>query len=123
MLSQMSAPSEPRVQADTGGLVVTDDGRRVLVIDRGTGALSVLAFVLGVLALVVGGFGCVALIAGIPSRALGATFLAVGFVFAPQRPSPWCTRFGAAAANHCTNAAQSECSTASWACSVTAAER
>jgi len=82
MLSQMSAPSEPRVLADTGGLVVTDDGRRVLVIDRGTGALSVLAFVLGVLALVVGGFGCVALIAGIPSRALGATFLAVGFVFA-----------------------------------------
>ena len=82
MLSQMSAPSEPRVLADTGGLVVTDDGRRVLVIDRGTGALSVLAFVFGVLALVVGGFGCVALIAGIPSRALGATLLAVGFVFA-----------------------------------------
>jgi hypothetical protein len=82
MLSRMSAPSEPRVLADTGGLVVTDDGRRVLVIDRGTGALSVLAFVLGVLTLVVGGFGCVALVAGIPSRALAAIFLAVGLAFA-----------------------------------------
>jgi hypothetical protein len=82
MLSRMSAPSQPRVLADTGGLVVTDDGRRVLVIDRGTGALSVLAFVLGVLTLVVGGFGCVALVAGIPSRALGTIFLAVGLVFA-----------------------------------------
>jgi hypothetical protein len=68
--------------ADTGGLVVTDDGRRVLVIDRGTGALSVLVFVLGVLTTVVGGFGCVALIAAIPSRALGAMFLAAGLVLA-----------------------------------------
>jgi hypothetical protein len=78
----VNATSEPRVLADTGGLVVTDDGRRVLVIDRGTGTLAVLAFVLGVLTLVVGGFGCVALIAGIPSRALGAAFLAVGLICA-----------------------------------------
>jgi hypothetical protein len=76
----VSAPAENRVLADTGGLVVTDDGRRVLVFDRGTGALAVLAFVLGVLTLVVGGFGIVALIAGSPSRAVGAVFVAVGIV-------------------------------------------
>jgi hypothetical protein len=78
----MTAPAPPRTLADTGGLVVTDDGRRVLVIDRATGALTVLAFVLGVLTLVVGGFGLVALVAGMPSRALGAVFLAVGLVLA-----------------------------------------
>jgi hypothetical protein len=71
----MAAPVESRTLADTGGLVVTDDGRRVLVFDRCTGALTVLAFVLGVLTLVVGGFGLVALVAGIPSRALSAAFV------------------------------------------------
>ena len=30
----MTTPTEARVLADTGGLVVTDDGRRVLVFDR-----------------------------------------------------------------------------------------
>jgi hypothetical protein len=78
----MAAPTEPRTLADTGGLVVTDDGRRVLVFDRCTGVLAVLAFVLGVLTLVVGGFGLVALVAGVPSRALGAVFLAIGLVLA-----------------------------------------
>lgn len=78
----MAAPTEPRTLADTGGLVVTDDGRRVLVFDRGTGALTVLAFVLGVLTLVVGGFGLIALVAGTPSRAVGAAILAVGLVLA-----------------------------------------
>jgi hypothetical protein len=62
--------------------VITDDGRRVLVFDRCTGVLTVLAFVLGVLAVVVGGFGLVALIGGTPSRAVGATFVAVGLVIA-----------------------------------------
>ena len=62
--------------------LVTDDGRRVLVFDRCTGALTVLAFVLGVVAVVVGGFGAVALVADVPSRALGAVFLAVGVSFA-----------------------------------------
>jgi hypothetical protein len=81
-LQHMAAPAETRTLADTGGLVVTDDGRRVLVFDRCTGALTVLVFVLGVLTLVVGGFGLVALVAGIPSRALGAAFLAVGVVLA-----------------------------------------
>ena len=78
----MDATAETRTLADTGGLVVTDDGRRVLVFDRCTGALTVLAFVLGVISIVVGGFGLVALVAGTPSRALGAVFLAVGIVFA-----------------------------------------
>jgi hypothetical protein len=82
MLSQMNAPPEPRTLADTGGLIVTDDGRRVLVIDRCTGALATLAFVLGVITLVVAGFGAVALATSMPSRALGAIFLAVGLAFA-----------------------------------------
>jgi hypothetical protein len=79
-LTQMSAPTEPRILADTGGLVVTDDGRRVLVFDRCTGALMVLAFVLGVVTLVVAGFGAVTLAVGVPSRALGGGFLAVGLI-------------------------------------------
>lgn len=77
----MSTPAQPQVLADTGGLLVTDDGRRVLVIDRCTGALTTFAFVLGVITLVVGGFGLVAVIASTPSRALGAIFLAVGLLF------------------------------------------
>jgi hypothetical protein len=80
--ASVSAPGEHQILADTRGLVVTDDGRRVLVFDRGTGALTIVAFVLGVLTLVVGGFGAVTLTAGDPSRALGAIFLAVGLVFA-----------------------------------------
>jgi membrane protein implicated in regulation of membrane protease activity len=77
----VSTPTQTQILADTGGLLVTDDGRRVLVIDRCTGALAVLAFVLGVFALVVGGFGLVALLAGTPSRALGAIFTAAGLAF------------------------------------------
>jgi hypothetical protein len=82
MLSGMSAPTESRILADRGGLVVTDDGRQVLVFDRCTGALTVLAFVLGVLTLVVGGFGLVTIVVGVPSRAVGAIFVAAGLVFA-----------------------------------------
>ena len=78
----MTAPAPPRTLVDTGGLVVTDDGRRVLVFDRRTGALTVLAFVLAVLTLVIGGFGLVTLITGVPSTAVGAAFLAVGLVLA-----------------------------------------
>ena len=78
----MNTPTPPQTLADTGGLVVTDDGRRVLVFDRCTGALAVLAFLLGVLAVVVGGLGLVAVIAGTPSRAVGAAFVAVGLVIA-----------------------------------------
>jgi hypothetical protein len=78
----VNTATPPRTLADTGGLVVTDDGRRVLVFDRRTGALTVLTFVLGLLALVVGGFGLVALIAGTPSRGVGAVFAVVGLVIA-----------------------------------------
>jgi hypothetical protein len=78
----VSTPQPPQTLADTGGLVVTDDGRRVLVFDRCTGALTTLAFVLGVLTVVIGGFGTVAVISGVPSTALGAAFLAAGVVIA-----------------------------------------
>jgi hypothetical protein len=78
----VTTPTAPQTLADTGGLVVTDDGRRVLVFDRCTGALTVLAFVFGVLTIVVGGFGLVAVITGTPSTAVGAAFVAVGLVFA-----------------------------------------
>lgn len=78
----MSEPTAPRVLADTGGLLVTDDGRRVLVIDRRTSGLTTCAFVLAVITLVVGGFGAVAVVAGTPSRATGVIFLAVGLLFA-----------------------------------------
>jgi hypothetical protein len=71
----VSAPVEPQILADTGGLLVTDDGRRVLVIDRCTGALTTVVFVLGVLTLVVGGFGVVVLVASTPSAAVGWVFL------------------------------------------------
>jgi membrane protein implicated in regulation of membrane protease activity len=73
---------EPRVIAEVGGSVVAEQGPSVLIIDRRTGPLSVLAFVLGVIALVVGGFGAVALLTSTPSAALGAVFLVVGLVVA-----------------------------------------
>jgi hypothetical protein len=86
----VEATAETQILADTGGLVVTDDGRRVLVIDRRTGALAVLAFVLGLVALVVVGFGCVALVSGAPSTAVGAVFLAAGLVLTAG-PGALCT--------------------------------
>ncbi len=82
----MTMPSGSRVLADTGGLVVTDDGRRVLVFDRRTGGLAITIFLLGVVALVVGGFGIVALASSLTG--VGAGFLAasaaaaLGVVFA-----------------------------------------
>jgi hypothetical protein len=78
----VNTPAPPRTLADTGGLVITDDGRRVLVFDRRTGVLGVLAFVLGVITLVVVGYGSFALVADVPSRALGGVFLAVGLIIA-----------------------------------------
>jgi hypothetical protein len=78
----VNSPAEPRVIAEVGGSVVAENGPLVFVIDRGTGPLSILAFVLGVIALVVGGFGAVALVTSNPSAALGAVFLAVGLVVA-----------------------------------------
>jgi hypothetical protein len=78
----MNAPPDSRILADTGGLVVIDDGRRVMVFDRCTGALAVLTFVLGVLTFVVTTFGAVALIADMPSRTIGVIFLAVAAILA-----------------------------------------
>jgi hypothetical protein len=77
----VSEPTEPRIIADTGGLLVTDDGRRVLVIDRRTGALTTVAFVLGVIALVVGGFGAVGFATDVPAS-VAAVFLAIGLLVA-----------------------------------------
>lgn len=73
---------EPRAIAEVGGSVVAEQGPLVLVIDRRTGPLTVLAYVLGVMTLVTGGFGAVALLTSTPSAAVGAAFLAVGLVVA-----------------------------------------
>ncbi|WP_277225094.1 hypothetical protein [Mycolicibacterium hassiacum] len=70
--------AQSRVIADTGGLVVTDDGRRVNVLDRRTGGLAVAAVVLGVLTLVVGGFGVVALVGGVTSTPLAVLSVGLG---------------------------------------------
>jgi len=78
----VTTPAEAKVLIDTGGLVVTDDGRRVNIFDRCTGGLATVAFVLGILVLVVGGFGVVALITKVPSSSLGALFVAVGVAIA-----------------------------------------
>src|SRR4051794_41076986 len=86
-LPGMTAPDEPRILAEVGGLVVAERGPLVVVFDRGTGPWATIAFVLGVLALVFGGFGAVTLAlgatgdGGVPWQ-LSATFLVVGIVFA-----------------------------------------
>jgi hypothetical protein len=46
---------ESRIVADVGGLEIAEHGPLVLLVDRGTGPLVTRAFVIGVLALVVGG--------------------------------------------------------------------
>ncbi|HNM86480.1 MAG TPA: hypothetical protein PKI77_18415 [Mycobacterium sp.] len=76
----MPDATENRILADTGGLLVSDDGRRVVVIDRRTGGLSTLAFVLGVTALVVGGFGLVVTLTGLLPGSLGIVLLGAGLV-------------------------------------------
>ncbi|WP_179470695.1 hypothetical protein [Mycolicibacterium vinylchloridicum] len=67
----------PRIVREVGGLVIAEDGPLVLVVDRGNGPPAVLAFVSGVVALVVGGFGVVSL-AAIGPVWLGTAFIAVG---------------------------------------------
>lgn len=57
----MTAPAEPRIVAEVGGLAIAEQGPLVLVVDRGTGPWATAAFVLSVVALVFGGFGAVAL--------------------------------------------------------------
>lgn len=82
----MTAPAEPRIVAEVGGLAVAEQGPLVLVVDRGTGPLATVAFVLGVVALVFGGFGGVTLSLAATGNAsvpwwLSAIFLVVGIAF------------------------------------------
>ena len=70
----------PRILREVGGLVIAEDGPLVIVVDRGNGPPAVLAFVTGLVAVVVGGFGVVTLVAD-PGY-LGAAFLAAGVVAA-----------------------------------------
>jgi hypothetical protein len=81
--SGMTAPAQPRILAEVGGLAVAEQGPLVVVVDRGTGPWATLAFVLAVVALVFGGFGALTLaIAGGGTTAvpcwLSATLLVVG---------------------------------------------
>jgi membrane protein implicated in regulation of membrane protease activity len=64
-------------------LAVAERGPLIVVVDRGTGALATTAFVLAVVALVIGGFGAATLVlsAAVPWW-LGTAFLFVGVVFA-----------------------------------------
>jgi hypothetical protein len=83
----MTAPAEPRIVVEVGGLAVAEHGPLVVLIDRGTGPLATVAFVLGVFTLVFGGFGAVTLMlmatdGETPPWWLGAIFLTVGAVFA-----------------------------------------
>jgi hypothetical protein len=83
----MTAPAEPRILAEGGGLAVAEQGPLIVVVDRGTAPLATVAFVLAILALVPGGFGAVTLAL---SATVGASvpwwvaliFLLVGIVFA-----------------------------------------
>ncbi|MGK2868842.1 MAG: hypothetical protein ACSLFA_19780 [Mycobacterium sp.] len=70
-----------QILAEQGGLVIAEDGPNVLVIDRGNGPAEILAFVLLVLTVVVGGFGAVALALGGVPPAFAAMYLAVGIAF------------------------------------------
>ncbi len=58
----MPSPSE-RILREVGGLVIAEDGPRVLIVDRGNGPAATAAFVMGVLALVFAGFGATSLTA------------------------------------------------------------
>jgi hypothetical protein len=71
----------PRIVREVGGLVIAEDGPLVIVVDRGNGPPAVLAFVTGVLAVVVGGFGAVSLATTGPSW-LCVAFLAAGLAAA-----------------------------------------
>lgn len=80
----MTAPEQPRIIAEQGGLVVAEDGPHVLVIDRGSGLTQVTAFVLVIVTVVFGGFGIVSIAMSIrsgqdsPPLLLGLVILAVG---------------------------------------------
>ncbi|MET0475582.1 MAG: hypothetical protein ABW001_13210 [Mycobacterium sp.] len=83
----MTAPAEPHIVVEVGGLAVAEHGPLILLVDRGTGSRATLAFVLGVLAMVLGGFGLATLLLTVtggetPPWWLGAIFLFVGIAFA-----------------------------------------
>lgn len=72
----MTAPAEPVILADVGGLVVAERGAEIIVIDRGNGPAQITAFVLGVLTVVFVGFGAVA----VASAVLGADTPGFGMI-------------------------------------------
>ncbi|MGD9621949.1 MAG: hypothetical protein AB7G47_18910 [Mycolicibacterium sp.] len=55
----MAPPTEPVIIAEQGALVVAEQGATVLLIDRGSRATEITAYVLVVCTLVFGGFGVV----------------------------------------------------------------
>ncbi|WP_231963348.1 hypothetical protein [Mycobacterium adipatum] len=77
-----------RILAEQGGLVIAEDGPRILVIDRGAGAAQVLAFVLLILTVVFGGFGIVSTVLALrdsqsnPPLVVAAVVLAAGIATA-----------------------------------------
>jgi hypothetical protein len=76
-----------RIIADRGGVVIAERGPLIIVIDRGTGPIASLAFVLGVVALIFGGFGAVTLAFAAFGRedvpaGVAAGFLVVGIAVA-----------------------------------------
>ena len=77
----MTAPMQPRILADQGGVVIAENGPEILVIDRGGGAVEITAFVLGILTLVCGGFGAVSLFAAGVPVAVSVVLLVVGLAF------------------------------------------
>lgn len=82
----MTAPGDPRVLADVGGIVVVERGALVVVVDRRTGSWATFAFVLGVLTTVFGLSGVATLGPAAMGDAtvpwpIGAVALAVGLVF------------------------------------------
>lgn len=75
---EVSAPSQPRILADRGGLVIAQSGPDILVIDRGGGGWQIATFVLAILTLVCGGFGVIALFTAEVPLAVSAVLLIVG---------------------------------------------
>lgn len=80
----MTAPAQPRILADQGGVVIAENGPQIVVIDRGGGAREIAAFVVGVLALICAGFGVVALFTTDLPAAVGAAFVGVGLAFGTE---------------------------------------
>jgi hypothetical protein len=82
----MATPLEPVILAEKGGLVIAERGREIVVIDRGTGPMQILTFVLAIITLVFGLFGLVAVFTatagdmGPQSGAVSAVILAIGIL-------------------------------------------